>query len=102
MLSTTALVDLRNFIKRKIAYAQYKVGSTYYDVPISEIEITSDGIVRVKYQIATGRPCTITGARLISTDGNVWASADINVVIEDSIVQHMQWFDFNVVEEEVS
>lgn len=101
MLTNNALTDLRNFIKRRIAYAQYKVGSTYYDVPIAEIEITG-GIVRVKYQIATGYACTITEARLISTEGVVWASSPINVVIEDSTVQHLQWFDFNVVEEEVS
>ena len=102
MLTTAAFVDLRNYIKRRIAKAQYRVGSTWYNAPIVETVITSAGIVRVKSQIAHGAPCTIAEVRLINTEQQVWASKAVNVVLETATTNLLQWFDFNITETEVS
>ena len=102
MLTTAAFVDLRNYIKRRIAKAQYRVGSTWYNAPIVETVITSAGIVRVKSQIAHGAPCTIAEVRLINTEQQVWASQVVNVVLETATTNLLQWFDFNITETEVS
>ena len=102
MLTNAAFVDLRTYIKRRIAKAQYRVGSTWYNAPIVETVITSAGIVRVKSQIAHGAPCTIAEVRLINTEQQVWASKAVNVVLETATTNLLQWFDFNITETEVS
>ena len=102
MLQTAAFTDLRNYIKKRIRFAQYKVGSTWYDCAIAETVITADGIVRIKCQIAHGAACTIVGVRLKNTDQEVWATKNVNVVIENSTTNFMQWFDFTLEEREVS
>lgn len=102
MLSNEALRDFRNFIKRQIYKGQYRVGSTWYDANLVEIQITNDGTVRVKSEIAHGAPCTITGVRLISQLNEVWATKTVNVVIERATTNLMQWFDFTIKESEVS
>ena len=98
MLTTYAFSDFRNFIKKKIWKAQYKIGSTWYDATISGIDILASGIVRVRIPISPGAVCTITGARLISTSNEIWAEKSISVSIEDAQVSLLEWFDFEVTE----
>ena len=102
MLTNAAFNDFRNMIKRMIARAQYRVGSTWYDSTLLETVITGDNIVRVKTQIAHGSPCTINRVRLISSNGDVWAEKAINVILENSYTHLLQWFDFNIAESEVN
>lgn len=102
MLQPVAFNDLRNFIKGRIAQAQYQVESTWYDATIVESVITGTGIVRIKCQIAHGAACTITGARLVSTTNDVWLAKDISVIIDSASTNLLVWFDFNVTESEVS
>ena len=101
MLTPAALRDFRNFVKRRIYSAQYRVGSTYYTAKISEIEITGDGIVRVKIPIAHNAAGTINQIRLISVENEVWCSKDIQVILESAQTQFLQWFDFVITEQEV-
>ena len=46
MLDSAAFEDLNNFIKRRIASARYRVGSTYYSATINDIVILPAGTVR--------------------------------------------------------
>ncbi len=101
MLQAAAFTDFRNFIKRRIAKAQYRVGATWYNAPIVETVITN-GVVRVKSQIAHGAPCTIAEVRLLNSEGSIWATKTVNVVIETATTNLLQWFDFNVTESEVN
>ncbi len=100
MLTSYALADFRNFIKNKLWKAQYKIGSTWYDATISGIEIRNTGIVRVRIPISPGQACTITGARLISTSNQVWVEKTISVSIEDAQVGLLEWFEFEITENE--
>lgn len=102
MLTAQAISDFRNFIKRRVGRAQYCVGSTWYNAPIVDAAITSDGTVRIKSQIAHGAACTIVGVRLLNTENSVWATKTVNVVIENATTNLLQWFDFIITESEVS
>ena len=102
MLQPVAFSDLRNFIKNRIAQAQYQVESNWYDATIVESVITGTGIVRIKAQIAHGAACIITGARLVSTNNDVWLAKDVSVIIDSASTNLLVWFDFNVTESEVS
>ena len=100
MLTAAALTDLREFIKRHIVYAEYRVGSTYYRAEISEIEITAEGVVRVKIPITYPTPATINQVRLYSVLNQVWASKDVSVTTNALQTHYLQWFDFNITEVE--
>lgn len=102
MLQTAAFTDLRNYIKKRIAKAQYRVGSTWYDAPIVDASITPDNVVRIKSEITHGAPCTITAVQLVNSDQQVWATKAVSIVIESASTHLMQWFDFSVTESEVS
>lgn len=101
MLTSAALRDFREFVKRRIYSAQYRVGSTYYAAKISEIEITNENIVRVKIPIAHNAAGTINQVRLISVENEVWCSKDVEIVLESAQTQFLQWFDFVIMESEV-
>jgi len=100
MLQTAAFTDLRNYIKKRIYKAQYQQGGSWYDAALVSKEVTSGGIARIKVQISPGIACTITGVRLINTDGQVWATKAISVVLETAETNLLQWFDFEITEEE--
>ena len=102
MITTQAFTDFRNFIRRRVGRAQYRVGSTWYDAPIVSTEITSDGTVRIKSQIAHGAACTIAEVRLLNTENVVWATKTVTVLIENAGTSLLQWFDFKITESEVS
>lgn len=100
MLTTAGLNDIRRFIKGNIYKAQYQVSGTWRDASIVEVIITSDNIVRVKTQIAPGEACTIQAVRLINQNQEVFCTKTVTVVLETSTTNLMQWFDFNVTEQE--
>ena len=102
MLTTAALNDFRSFVKKKIWKAQYKIGSTWYDATVSQNQILANGTVRIQIPISPGFACTITGARLISTNGDVWCEKAISVTIDDGQTNLLQWFEFTITESEVS
>ena len=100
MLTAAAITDLREFIKRQILYAAYRIGSTYYRADISETEITAGGIVRIKIPITHPTPATINQVRLYSRLNQIWASKDISVTTNALQTHYLQWFDFNITEVE--
>ena len=98
MLETAAFTDLRNYIKKRIGKAQYRVGTTWYDAPIVDAVITGDGTVRIKTQIAHGAACTIAAVRLLNTENQPWATKTVTVIIETATTNLLQWFDFTITE----
>lgn len=76
MLSTTALTALKNCFTENIAFAKFKVGSTYYHTTIQNAEILSDGRVAITFLIdhtASGN-ITVTEVQLYDHSGRLWAS----------------------------
>jgi len=74
LLTTNALNDLKQYIQKKVAYAKYKVGSTFYQAPIQKTEILTDGRVAIYVLIDHSVPgdITISQLQLYDTGGNVW------------------------------
>jgi hypothetical protein len=103
MLTPEALNDIKEFTLNRIAYARYKIGSTYYNAIINDKEITAGGVVRVQFPIIPQAPATVrvTEAQLINTNSKVWAIQAVSIDIETVQTGILYWFEFNVEEKEV-
>ena len=51
LLTSKAIEGYRDYTKRTIAYAKYKVGSTYHKTKIESVDVTEEGIVEVRFKI---------------------------------------------------
>ena len=100
MLQAAAYTDLESYIVKRIYKAQYQRNGSWYDAALVSKEVTRNGIARIKVQISPGVVTTITGVRLINTDNQVWAVKAVNVGIERADENLLQWFDFEITEEE--
>lgn len=101
MLDTAAFTDLRGYIKRRIAGAKYRVGSTYYNTNLNDITILPNGTVRAQLSIIPGGTVTINRVELFNSDGNRWAHQDVSITISTGQTGVLYWFDFTVTEKEV-
>lgn len=62
LLTSKAIQGYRDYTKRTVAYAKYKIGSTYHKAKIESVEVTADGIVEVTFKIETAT----TGAATVT------------------------------------
>lgn len=86
MLTEKALRGYREYTKRTIAYARYKIGSTYYKTLIQDIKIQADGKLAVRFMIEPkiNSKVTITEVQLFDTDNNLWLSKAENLEKESA------------------
>lgn len=80
-LQAAALNALREYLRDNIAYARYKVGSTYHDAKIEEKEILADGRISITFLIdhtVTGN-ITVTEIQLFNYSGVLWASKAVSI-----------------------
>lgn len=101
MLDSAAFEDLNNFIKRRIASARYRVGSTYYPATINDIVILPTGTVRALLSIIPGGTVTINRVELYNSDGKLWAHQDVSITVSTGQTGVLYWFGFTITEEEV-
>jgi hypothetical protein len=103
MLTAVALNDIKTFALNRIAFARYKIGSTYHNAPINNKEITAGGVVRVQLPIIPQAPSTVrvTEVQLINTNSEVWAAQTVSIDIETVQTGILYWFEFNIEEKEV-
>ncbi|HWP51652.1 MAG TPA: hypothetical protein VN626_08145 [Clostridia bacterium] len=100
MLDSAAFTDLREYIKRRVAYAKYRVGSTYYTTSLNDVAILANGTVRAQLSIIPGSTVTVNRVELYSTNGSLWAHQDVSITISTGQTGILYWFDFTVTEEE--
>ena len=81
MIDSAGFADLRGYLKRRIACARFRVGSTYYTVPLSGIDILADGTVRARVSITGLGEITVNRVELLNSDNQVWAHEDVNIKI---------------------
>lgn len=76
LLTSKAIQGYRDYTKRTIAYAKYKVGSTYHKTKIESVDVTEEGIVEVRFKIeaATTGAATVTEIQLYDTNNDLWLS----------------------------
>ena len=100
MIDAAGFADLRNYIKRRIAYAQYKVGNTYVKTNLSQIDVLSNGTVRAQLTIpASSTPMTVTRVELYNSDSAIWAHQDCSITLNTGQSGILYWFDFTINEE---
>ena len=75
LLTSAAIQGYRDYTKRRIAYAKYKVGSTYYKVPIESVTTTSDGMLEIAFKIELSSGSgEVSEVQLYDTDNQLWLS----------------------------
>lgn len=86
MLTEKALQGYREYTKRTIAYARYKIGTTYYKTPIQDIKIQPDGKLAVRFMIEPkiSSKVTISEVQLFDTNNDLWLSKAENLVKESA------------------
>lgn len=101
MLTNNALNSLRNHLKDNIAYARYKVGSTYYRAEIQTAEILADGRIAVTFLIdhTVSGDITVTEVQLFGRDAALWASKAESITRKDAQEGILYRFRFTVTEE---
>ena len=100
MLTDTALDKFRAFVKRNIYRARYRVGSTWREAAINQVEIRSGGTVRAWLAINPGGAATVNRVELIDPNGAAWAYQDVSIAVTAQQTGILYWFDFTIREEE--
>ena len=99
MLDAAGIADYRSFTKRRIAYARYRVGSTYTKVPLSSITVLNTGVVRAQLNINSGgSPMTVNRVELWNQAGELFAHEDVSITVNTGQTGILYWFDFNIKE----
>ena len=98
MLSAAALAGFRNHAKNTVAYAKYKIGSTYYRSEITDITISSDGKVKIEFILnpSVSGEAKVTEVQLYSTSGELWWSKAENITKKEGIYYRVT---INILEE---
>ena len=80
------LTKNRNRIKEDVAYARYRVGSTWYQAQIESATVLPDGRVEVTFEIdhtVTGN-ITVTGIELYDHNGTRIGSRAVSITRQDA------------------
>lgn len=102
MIDSAGFTDLRNYIKRRVAYAKYRVGNTYIKTDLSDVAVLPNGTVRAQLTIsAESTPLTVTRVELYNSDNALWAHQDCSITVNTGQTGLLYWFDFTVTEQEV-
>ncbi len=100
MLDSQGFVDMRNFLKRRISYARYRVGNTWTKVPLNGIDVQSNGVVRARLHINSGgNQITVNRVELYNTDAVLFCHQDCSITVAAGQTGILFWFDFNITEE---
>jgi hypothetical protein len=97
MLTNTAIQGYKEYTKADIAYAKYKVGNTYYQVPIQDRGYLADGRLYVRIMIDHTVPgrITITEIQLFDTNNNLWLTKPESIIREDVTAGILYRFTFD-------
>ncbi|MEW6540559.1 MAG: hypothetical protein AB1402_02940 [Bacillota bacterium] len=97
MLTPTALGKFREFIRRTVSYGRYRVGSTFYTVPIHEVVIEGDKVY-VYLLIDHTAAGTVNRCQLFDVSNELFADrADISIA-KDAIQGVLVRFSFSIQE----
>lgn len=78
-LSDVALKDVKEFLRLKPAYAEYKSGSSWYKTGIYETAIMPDGRVGIYILFDHEAPNRISEIKFFDRAGNLFASGTENI-----------------------
>lgn len=95
-LDTAALSDLRSYVKRRVGFLKYRVGTSYTKVPISDVQILPSGVVRIQASIVPSNAVTINRVELYSNASELWAHQDVSITLDQGQTGVLYWFDFTL------
>lgn len=99
MIDSACITDLQSYIKRRVAYARYRIARDYHKTAITDIDTMSDGTVRIKMVITPETvPATITRVELYNSDGELWAHQACNITIQQASSGILFWFDISLLD----
>ena len=101
MLTPAALNGFKDHVKKTVAYAKYKVGSTYYRADLKDITIDSEGKVLIEFTVDHTVPgnITVTEVQLYNRSGELWLSKVESISRRDSQEGVYYRFKINIYEE---
>ncbi len=97
-LDNAAFTDLRQYIKRRLSYVRYRVGSTYYNADITDAQILPSGDVRIQASLVPNGAVQINRVEVYNNNGDLWAHQDTDINISQGQTGVLYWFDFTVKE----
>ena len=86
-LDSNYLAGKRTEIKNDIAYARYKVGSSWYQAAIQNAVVLASGVVEVTFLIdhTVSGNITVTGVELYNHNGIRIASKTVSITRADAV-----------------
>ena len=79
MLTAEALDGLRKYIKRTVSYGRYKIGGTWTETPLTDVNIDASGVVRIAFVCAPNSAGTrVTEVQLYDNAGQLWADKTVS------------------------
>lgn len=83
MLTPTALGKYKDFTKKIMSYGRYKIGSTFYNVPIHNVVVEGDKVY-VYLLIDHYAVGTVTQCQLFDVDGDLFADKPDSITKDDT------------------
>lgn len=101
MLTASAMTGFKEYVKRTVSYAKYKVGSTYYQTALTKIYTDDSGKVAIEFQAGNevSGSITVTEVQLYDTSGTLWLTKTENLQRKSS--QEAIWYRFTIDIQEV-
>lgn len=81
LLTAAAITGFREYVKRTVVKAKYRIGGTLYDAQLNDIVVDGSGIVRISFMInpPTAGNVTITEVQLYDNAGQLWLSKAVSL-----------------------
>lgn len=100
MLTANAITGFRNYVKKTVAYARYKVGSNWYRADLANVYVDGTGKVAVEFVMdpEISGTITVTSVQLYDTSGNVWLETAANISRKSSQEGIFYRFTINIYE----
>ena len=100
MVEAAMLTDIKNYIRRKVGYAKYKVGNTYYTAAIRSAYIMDDGRIAVTFLVdhTVSGNIVVTQVQLYNLNGSLWASKAESISRQDAQEGILYRFAFSITE----
>lgn len=75
-LTDEAIDDVKEYLKKVVAYAEYRSGNTWTKISIDHVETLSDGRIAIYVMFDHNAPDSITGIRFYHRGGFLWAGGN--------------------------
>lgn len=99
LLTNAAVTGIANFIKLKVAYARYKIGSTYYQTDIDKV-VGANGVITIDFRIRHEVPgqFTVSEVQLFDDNNDLWLSKTEGIVQAGTIQSTLYRVTITIVE----